>query len=884
MNAVAARDDHRSATRTLLCTLVVTDLVDGLALIERIGDRPAAELIRRHDRMVRSVGDRHGGREIDKTDGFLMMFDRPIQAVAFALDYQRSLRRLNASETATLASRVGIHVGDILVWDNAPEDVARGAKPVEVEGLVKPIASRLMNLALPGQILLSNIAYALAHRAQGELGVQLERVHWRRHGRYRFRGIPDPIAVVEVGEEGLAPLKTPSWSGTAHREIPLWRRPGVMAAAALALAAIIAVPVSMIVRPSPSIAFTGRDWVVIGSLDNLTGQTVFDESLQGALRLALEQSRHVNVLPDLRVRDTIKHMRRDPDATRLDRVVGSEVAIRAGAKALVLPTLVEVGGRMRVTAELIDPRTRTTVYSESADGVGAESVLSSLDLVNRRLRIRLGEALATVGEASEPLDKVATQNLDALRAYSLATRHYASGSTSRAMALYQEAVKMDPDFAAARLQLATLYFTESRTTEARRELDLALDEAQRLSTRDRIVAEATRANFGSQEDALKAWRAAAAQYPDLFSAQGSLAFYTWHYANDFAAAIDAVRANVVPQNPNRGLGHYLLGTLLVGTERYAEGLAEFDAATALGVSFGNLFVAAAHSARRDHATADAVLASGRAPERSVDTYTERVFALARALDRGHWTEAASLQAAGEEHERDAAHAHAWEVSRLVAAGLVDDDRDHVTARLALAASRDRQPGTGVDRTAWATRMLVRAWLAARLGDDGLAGDAIDLARPVVDERGVPVLAKLMHLVQVERLNHGDPAAVVHLRALLDGTELYASHVLLMERLAATRDFAGAQEQARWLATHRGRAYMEVIDNAMFKAWNVAQSNLAVLREAEFAARLGELAEARSSLRRFLAIWPVDGMPSRLHEDVDRVRALIEALAAADMRE
>ena len=144
---------------SLLRTLLLCDLVDSTALVERMGDLSAAELIRKHDRLARTLADRHGGREIDKTDGFMIMFDRPVQAVAFALDYQRGLKQLNASENSTLAARVGIHVGDVVVWDNSAADIAKGAKPVEVEGLVKPVTSRLMSLALPGQILLSNIAY-----------------------------------------------------------------------------------------------------------------------------------------------------------------------------------------------------------------------------------------------------------------------------------------------------------------------------------------------------------------------------------------------------------------------------------------------------------------------------------------------------------------------------------------------------------------------------------------------------------------------------------------------------------------------------------------------------------------------------------------------------
>ena len=42
--------------------------------------------------------------------------------------------------------------------------------------------------------------------------------------------------------------------------------------------------------------------------------------------------------------------------------------MRDGARAVILPTVSEVGGRVRVSAEVIDPHTQTTVYAESADG------------------------------------------------------------------------------------------------------------------------------------------------------------------------------------------------------------------------------------------------------------------------------------------------------------------------------------------------------------------------------------------------------------------------------------------------------------------------------------------------------------------------------------
>ncbi len=124
------------------------------------------------------------------------MFDRPIEAVAFSLAYQRGLRELaDADGNAPLRARVGIHVGDVVAWDNAAEDIAKGAKPFEVEGIVKPTTSRLMQLALPGHdSAFTGVAYQLAHRSQDELGgPRRDRTSGARMGGIGSRPAPIPL-------------------------------------------------------------------------------------------------------------------------------------------------------------------------------------------------------------------------------------------------------------------------------------------------------------------------------------------------------------------------------------------------------------------------------------------------------------------------------------------------------------------------------------------------------------------------------------------------------------------------------------------------------------------------------------------------------------------
>ncbi len=200
-------------------TLLLSDLVASTRLTEESGDAAAAEIFRRHDRLVRDLLTEHHGLEIDKTDGFLLLFERPWDAVRYALSYHRALAELAGREGVELTARVGIHLGELIQRRNPPQDIARGAKPLEVEGLAKPTTARLMSLAGSRQTLLSRGAFDLARRgAVGEAATK--GLCWLAHGRYLLKGMDDPIEVFEVGVRGFAPLAVPPDSEKARRSVP----------------------------------------------------------------------------------------------------------------------------------------------------------------------------------------------------------------------------------------------------------------------------------------------------------------------------------------------------------------------------------------------------------------------------------------------------------------------------------------------------------------------------------------------------------------------------------------------------------------------------------------------------------------------------------------
>ncbi len=199
----------------VLKTLLVSDLVESTRLTEELGDEAAAALGHRHDRLARDLLAVYQGREIDKTDGFLLLFERPWSAVLFALAYHRALRDLSREQDRAIEARVGIHVGEVVLRENPPQDVAQGAKPFEVEGLAKPLTARLMALAAGRQTLLSRAAFDVARR--GAVGEDTPQgLNWLAHGRYLFKGVEEPLEVFEVGVAGSAPLKAPR-DGTKAR-------------------------------------------------------------------------------------------------------------------------------------------------------------------------------------------------------------------------------------------------------------------------------------------------------------------------------------------------------------------------------------------------------------------------------------------------------------------------------------------------------------------------------------------------------------------------------------------------------------------------------------------------------------------------------------------
>ena len=188
--------------------LLLTDVVDSTKLTEALGDAAMGELWVAHDRAARDLLPAWRGREIDKTDGMLVLFDSAADAVGYALAYHRAIGTISAPGLPFTA-RAGIHVGPVTLRANTADDIARGAKPVEVDGLALPVAARVMSIALGRQTLLST-------EARQALGAAPQRV--QSHGHWRLHGVADPVELFEIGDAD-APFAPPPDAAKAYRVV-----------------------------------------------------------------------------------------------------------------------------------------------------------------------------------------------------------------------------------------------------------------------------------------------------------------------------------------------------------------------------------------------------------------------------------------------------------------------------------------------------------------------------------------------------------------------------------------------------------------------------------------------------------------------------------------
>jgi eukaryotic-like serine/threonine-protein kinase len=227
---------------------------------------------------------------------------------------------------------------------------------------------------------------------------------------------------------------------------------------ALTTLTVIGIPIVIILafysHRTPKL--TDRDKIVLADFTNTTGDPVFDGTLRQGLAVQLEQSPFLSLVSEERIQQIFRLMGRPADAG-LTPEVAREVCERTASVVVLEGSIALFGSRYVLGLRARNCRTGNILDDEQTQAARKEDVLDALSQIASRFRTRVGESLQTLEKHDTPLAEATTTSLEALKAYSAASKVLSSTGSAAALPLFQRAIEIDPNFATAHAWLGRMY-------------------------------------------------------------------------------------------------------------------------------------------------------------------------------------------------------------------------------------------------------------------------------------------------------------------------------------------------------------------------------------------------------------------------------------------
>ncbi len=320
--------------------------------------------------------------------------------------------------------------------------------------------------------------------------------------------------------------------GTLYRTRKFLRRhkPAVFGATAgLAFILLSGVTIWSLARRDspPKPRATHKSAIVLADFANATGDPAFDGTLRQVLAGELGKSPYLSLLPDARMRETLRLMVRAPDA-KLTPDVASEICERTGSAAVVEGSIASLGSQYVLSLRARNCRTGDVLGEEQAPAAKKEDVFKALGQMANRFRSAT-ESLPPVPREPSLPDEATTPSLEAWKSYSAAAKAQQNRALSaETIPLLKRAIEIDPQFAMAYDHLGRLYATLGESELGARNIAKAYELRNRVSDRENYEItfnyhrQVTR-NLEVARETLESW---VQKYPGDLLPHGFLAAFT----------------------------------------------------------------------------------------------------------------------------------------------------------------------------------------------------------------------------------------------------------------------------------------------------------------------------------------------------------------------
>ncbi|NQU60226.1 MAG: adenylate/guanylate cyclase domain-containing protein [Rhodospirillales bacterium] len=419
-----------------LAAILATDVVGYSRLMSVDEAGTLARMTAHLDEIFKPAIAEHQGHVVKTTgDGLLAEFASAVEAVECAVQIQTSMadRAEDEPEDRRVVFRIGINLGDIIIQDG------------DIFGDGVNVAARIEALADPGGVFLSQ---SVADQIAGKLDTPLEDL-----GKHEVKNIPKPVHVFRMLLDGAKPGQPFAKAAKPKPQGRIW----AISAAAIAAASIAAV----VLWPSPptqpektapaplvksSVKQVGKPSVAILPFVNMSGDKEQEYFSDGMTEDLITDLSKVSALMVIARTSTFAYKGKVDDI----RTIAKELNVRYVVEGSVR----KAGGKVRITAQLIDAETGKHLWADRYDR-NFKDVFALQDEV-------LGKIVAALKVTLTPVEKKRmarplTTSPDAYDLYLKGLRQesfFTKNGNLESRKLFERAIELDPGFASAYAHLA----------------------------------------------------------------------------------------------------------------------------------------------------------------------------------------------------------------------------------------------------------------------------------------------------------------------------------------------------------------------------------------------------------------------------------------------
>ena len=320
----------------------------------------------------------------------------------------------------------------------------------------------------------------------------------------------------------------------APRAKPYWK----WASAVLGLLLIVAVVAFRMKGPAKPAPPHAPVSVLVADFVNATGDSVFDETLEPPLSVALEDASFISSYNRNQAKRVAAQLH--PGTATLEETTARLVGDREGINYIIAGLIEKKGDGYLLRARTIQTATGKILLEENQEAGDKKGVLGTVERIAARTRRALGDTTPESVQLTAA-GTFTTSSLEAAHAYALAQDLQWAGKFEEAIPQYQQAIQFDPDLGRAYAGLASTSANLGRHKDAEKYYQLALAHIDRMSEREKYR---TRGGYylanREPRKAIEEYSALVQQFPSDGAGYTNLAL-AYFYLRDMPKALEQGR-------------------------------------------------------------------------------------------------------------------------------------------------------------------------------------------------------------------------------------------------------------------------------------------------------------------------------------------------------